>query len=422
MGAIQLSYSTFGLTELEFFDAIDAVDRAGYEGVEISFHRDQFNVFDVDDAYLARLRRHLDGLGVKPACIATAAHFFTPQRPHEPSLMALERAGRARRIDLVKRGIHVARALGVNLVTFGSGFIRDEHVAHPGIDPTALLVDSIRECLAGIHDDEDITLLIEPEPGMHIETLAEGLALMRAVGSPKFKLHIDICHAYCSEANYVAALAEAAPHARYLHISDAREGWNVRIADDAEDLAIDLRQQSVLVHFPDTADYLLVDPEHPIHFRDRPVTRARAARIDALLADAGVRVPLASVDYASLYAGSSALDDEIFTWAISVPGLGYDVLERAKPVMNYLRGARQAPLVTRMLANTRTGIAHFHEIPGEGTLDFAASFKALVEGGFRGYGSVELYHHVASWRGALEASQRHLAPLIRAANAAEVAA
>ncbi len=125
MGAIRLSYSTFGLTNLDFLDAIDAVDRAGYEGVEISFHRDQFNPFNVDDDYLAAVRQRLEARRVKAACVATASHFFDPHRPHEPSLMALEKTARMRRIDLVRRGIHVARQLGVNLVTFGSGFTRD---------------------------------------------------------------------------------------------------------------------------------------------------------------------------------------------------------------------------------------------------------------------------------------------------------
>lgn len=409
MGAIQLSYSTFGLTGLDFLDALDAVDRAGYEGVEISFHRDQFNPFDIDDDDLARVRKRLDALRVKPACVATASHFFTPSRPHEPSLMAVERAGRKRRIDLVRRGIHVARRLGVRLVTFGSGFIRDEHVANPGIDPGELLADSIRECLREIRDDEDITLLIEPEPGMYIETLAQGLALLREVGSPKFKLHIDICHAYCSEPDYIGALAAAASEARYLHISDARAGYNLKIVQDAEHLAIDLDFASVLVHFPDTTDYLLLDRKHPVHFRDAPLTHARQARIDALLTRAGVTKPLAVMDYTSLYAGASPLDDEIFTYLISVPGLSYDVLERARPVVAWLRGARNPPLVERMVANTRTGVVHFHEIPGEGTLDFGASFRALTDNGFSGYGSVELYHHVASWEKALTDSYRHLA-------------
>lgn len=412
---IQLSYSTFGLTNLSFPAAIDAVARAGYAGVELSFHREQFNPFNLSEADLDDVQRHLQAARIVPACVATASHFFTPSRPHEPSLLTLDVAGRKRRIDLVKRGIRVARRLGVGLVTFGSGFLREEHVRQPTVDPGELLADSIRECLREIRDDEDITLLIEPEPGMYIETLEQGLALIRAVGSRRFALHIDICHAYCSEPDYLGALAQAAPFARYLHISDACEGRNLRIVPDDAVAGFDLEAASTLVYFPDTADYLLVDRRHPLYFGDRAPDLARRRRIEALLAQAGIDQPAGMVDYGSLYAGASPLDDEIFTYLISVPGLGFDVLERAWPIAAHLRGVRGPALFERMVANTRTGIVHFHEIPGEGTLDLAASFRALNEHGFRGFGSVELYHHVESWQQALDDSYRHLAAIAQPA-------
>jgi len=405
---IKLSYSTFGLTNLNFLDAIDAVDRAGYTGIELSFHRDQFNPFDVTDEYLAAVKKRLDAARVKVACVATASHFFTPQRPHEPSLMAPDLAGRKRRIDLVKRGIHVARKLGVSLVTFGSGFIRDEHVSNPSVNPRELLVDSIQQCLRELRRDEDITLLIEPEPGMFIETMEQGLSLVNEINSPRFQLHVDICHAYCSEKNYVAALAQAAPHTRYLHISDARQGYNLKLIKDAENLTFDLTFASYLIYFPESADYLLVDASRPLYFCDEKPTRERHRRIETLLSRAGVRKSPAYVNYPGLYAGATPFDDEIFTYLISVPGLSYDVLERAKPILAYLRGA----LVDKMVANTLTGVVHFHEIPGEGTLDFAASFKALTDNGFSGYGSVELYHHVASWEKALADSYRCLSQFV----------
>lgn len=406
---IKLSYSTFGLTKLNFLDAIDEVGKAGYPGIEISFHRDQFNPFEITDEYLLAVKKRLEAARVKAACVATASHFFTPSRPHEPSLMSPDLAGRKRRIDLAKRGIHVARKLGVSLVTFGSGFIRDEHVTNPSVNPRELLLDSIQECLREIHDDEDITLLIEPEPGMFIETMEQGLSLISEINSPRFQLHVDICHAYCSEQNYVAALAEAAPYTRYLHISDAREGYNLKIVKMAENLKFDLNFASYLVYFPETADFLLIDRSHPLYFCDAKPTHQQLKKIETLLSQAGVEKALAYVDYPSLYVGATPFDDEIFTYLISIPGLSYDVLERARPIAAYLRGVKNdRPLVDKMVANTLTGIVHFHEIPGEGTLDFAASFKALTDGGFSGYGSVELYHHVASWEKALNDSYRHL--------------
>lgn len=413
MSRIQLAYSTFGLTNLDFTDALVEVDKAGYDGVEISFHRDHFNPFNINDADLEQIRRQLDELRIKPACVATASHFFNPLRPHDPSLMAPSLAGRKRRIDLIKRGIHVARKLGAPLVTFGSGFVRAEHLGKPEIDPWQLLVESIQECVSEIRDDEDITLLIEPEPGMLIETMQEGLDIIEAVDSPRFRLHIDMCHAYCSETDYVAALGQAAPMARYLHVSDAQQGYNLKIVNAADELEFDLDFASYLVYFPQTADFLLVDREHPCLFSDGVPGASVLQRSAMMLRQAGIDAQPRQVDYNTLYAGSSELDDEIFTYLISIPGMDFEVLERAAPIIAWLRGANAPALVTQRVANTLTGIVHFHEIPGRGTMDFAASFKALTDHGFTGFGTLELYHDVNNWQQALTESHDHLRPLLQ---------
>ncbi len=412
---IKLSYSTFGLTNLDFLRAIAVVDQAGYPGVELSFHRDQFNPFDMTDEYLDAVKRKLDSLEVTAACMSTASHFFTPQRPHEPSLMTPDLAGRKRRIDLVRRGVHVARRLGIPLVSFGSGFIRDEHVSNPSVNLRELLVDSIHQCLASLHDDEDITLLIEPEPGMYIETLEQGMNLVDEIGSPRFQLHLDLNHNYCSETNYLEALGKAAPRAKFLHVSDSQEGYNLKLVKMRDDLKMDLNFAKYLIYFPETANYLLVDPNHPIYFCDEAPDAKQKKRIESILGSVNIAAPPAFVDYNSLYKGQSPFESEIFVYLISVPDLTYDVLERARPIIIYLRSTKDAEgklLMDKMVANTLTGIVHFHEIPGEGTMDFAATFKTLKDNGFSGYASVELYHHVASWEKALADSYAHLSQFV----------
>lgn len=412
---IQLCYSTFGMTKLNFMDAIEAVDRAGYAGVELAFHRDQFNVFNVTDDDLAAIRKRFESLRARPACVATASHFFTPSRPHEPSLMSPDLAGRKRRIDLIRRGIHVARKVGAPFVTFGSGFIREEHLLHPEVNPHELLVDSIHQCLRALQDEDEITLLIEPEPGMYIETVEQAIRLVNDVNSPRFRLHIDLCHMYCSEKDFITALARVAPYTRYLHVSDARQGYNLKILAWSPDLNLDMDFASYLIYFPDTAEYLLVDREHPIYFYDEfKPGPMRQKQIEDLLGQAGVTLSPRFVDYSTLYAGISPFDDEIFTYLISVPRLSFDVLERARPILLYLRMPIHdgKSLVDKMVANTLTGIVHFHEIPGEGTFDFGAAFRTLKENGYAGYASVELYHHVESWEKALNDSYRHLTQFV----------
>ncbi|WP_454560806.1 sugar phosphate isomerase/epimerase family protein [Mycobacterium haemophilum] len=412
---IELSYSTFGLTNIDFLDSITEVDKSGYPGIELAFHRDHFNPFNLTDEYVGEIKKRLSSVQTKAACVATASHFFSPSRPHEPSLMSPDLAGRKRRIDLVRRGIDLARKLDVPLVTFGSGFIRDEHVMNPSANPRELLVDSIHQCLASVHDGEDITLLIEPEPGMFIETIEQGLSLINEVNSPKFQLHVDMCHLYCSDKDYVGALAKVAPYTRFLHVSDAQRGYNLKILKPTDDMKLDLDFANYLVYFPEFADYLLVDADRPIYFCDQAPSKAQEKRLQDLLDSVNITKKLTLVNYGKLDASASPHDDEIFTYLISVPGLSYDVLERARPIILYLRTTRDTQgklLMDKMVANTLTGIAHFHEVPGEGTMDFASGFKALTDNGFSGYASVELYHHVASWEKAMNDSFKHLSQFL----------
>jgi hypothetical protein len=216
---------------------------------------------------------------------------------------------------------------------------------------------------------------------------------------------------YCSEQDYISALGKAAPYTRFLHVSDAQQGYNLKIVKMENNLSLDLNFANYLVYFPESADYLLVDRNHPMVFYDDPISSQQDKQIEQILGQVNIQKRAAYVDYNRLYAGETPFDNEIFTYLISVPALSFDVLERAKPIVAYLRGTKNAegkPFMDKMVANTLTGIVHFHEIPGEGTLDFSASFKALADNGYSGYASVELYHHVESWQKALDDSFRHL--------------
>ncbi len=250
---------------------------------------------------------------------------------------------------------------------------------------------------------------------MYIETLEQGMNLVDEIGSPRFQLHLDLNHNYCSEVNYLEALGKAAPRAKFLHVSDSQEGYNLKLVKMRDDLKMDLNFAKYLIYFPETADYLLVDPNHPIYFCDEAPDAKQKKRIESILGSVNIAAPPAFVDYNSLYKGQSPFESEIFVYLISVPGLTYDVLERARPIIIYLRSTKDAEgklLMDKMVANTLTGIVHFHEIPGEGTMDFAATFKTLEDNGFSGYASVELYHHVASWEKALADSYAHLSQFV----------
>lgn len=401
---LQLSYSTNGLLSLDLFAAIEAVQQAGYAGVELSFDKKQFNPFEMDQRDIRSLRHFLARCGIKPACIATPTITFLADRPHEPSMICLDRAGRKQRIDLVRKGIEIAKALGAPIVSFGSGFIRDEHVNRPNINPYEILAESVNECLKDIGD---VTLVIEPEPGMLIETLDQAIAFIESVASPNFRLHMDLCHVYCSETDYAGSISKATPYTKYLHVSDTEEGCNLKLVAYSPDMKMNFGFANYLIYFPETCDFLFLSQDRAIFFYETRPCAELAAIIDNIISDNNVG-SVQQIYYHDLHRTSSHLDREINTYAVSVPGLSFYVLDRAKPILKYLRTSNPKEgnqiILKRKIANSLTDKVHYHDIPGRGKIDFANTFGILEKNGFSGYATVELYHHVDAWQKALHES------------------
>jgi sugar phosphate isomerase/epimerase len=402
MSSIQFSYSTFGLTDLTIIEAIHAVADAGYAGIELAFHKNNFNPFEINHDLLDEVKSTLKARSIEPACISAPTHFFMDTRPHEPSLMCTDIAGRKLRIDLIKRAIRVAQYVGAPLVCFGSGFIREEHVKNPDINPRQLLIDGIKECLQTC---KDVTLVIEPEPGMYIETIDDGVNLINEINDDKFRLHLDLNHVSCGNFDFVEKMAAAAPLAKYLHISDTVDGYNLKMSTIDEDVERDMRHANQLIYFPETADYLLLDQKRSLYFHDSALTGEQQSRIEKVAANYNSGIAVEHVDYNALVNSPSSYDPEIDVYGFSIQRMSFYVVDRAKPILRYIR---EQGIADKMVANTLTGKVHFHEIPGKGEIDFRKCFSILIDNGYRGFGSVELYHHVDRWQQALSESLSYL--------------
>ncbi len=72
----KLSYSTNGLTELSFEKAVFEVEKAGFQGIELSFQKNEFNPFTLNEFDIKRIKNILENSNIKPVCISTATTFF----------------------------------------------------------------------------------------------------------------------------------------------------------------------------------------------------------------------------------------------------------------------------------------------------------------------------------------------------------
>lgn len=408
----KLSYSTNGLTKLDFFQAISEVEKAGFEGVELSFQYGQFNPFTLTDEELSKIKSFFDKSKIKPVCISTATPRFLSNIPHEPSLISLDANKRRQRIELMQKGIEIALKIGIPIISFQSGYLRKEHNDNPLINPRKLLIEGIKKCLDNIGD---ATLVIEPEPGMYIETLNDAISLIDEVSSPNFRLHLDIGHVYCTEDDYIKSIGESIPFVEYMHLADIKEGYNLRLicqpTYSLKPSKINLDFAGYLISIQN--DFLFIDKKQCICFYSNEFNDSEKddVRNFAHTLNGGFSVKFVNLENVHRITSNKEIDLEVKAFLDSVAGIDFEVIRKSEPVLKFLRNkhdVNNGPIVTKPICNTTKGKVHYHEFPGRGEIDFNATLRALRENNYTGYVTVELYNHSDVWESVLSVSREYL--------------
>ena len=116
------------------------------------------------------------------------------QKYWHPSWIEPDRNYRQIRIDHTKRALTLAKELGAPCITTEPG-----GPVEPGESWDAalkLFVEMIKP-VAEHAEKEGVLLLVEPEPGLLIETADQFVEFMRHIDSPAVGLNFDIGHSYC---------------------------------------------------------------------------------------------------------------------------------------------------------------------------------------------------------------------------------
>jgi sugar phosphate isomerase/epimerase len=213
-----LGYGTNGLGDHPLPAALDLLDGSGYDAVALTLgfpHLDPWAPAADLAALRDRLARARDGRGMRVVVETGTRYLLDPRRKHAPALVD---ADAGLRPAYLRRAVEVAAALGAPAVQLFSG-VRAADV------PAAAADDRLRERLPGLvrHAAEHgVRLALEPEPGMHVETVADALRLRADLGDPDaLGLTVDVGHCLVVEPGGVAgALAAAGPHLAHVQIDD----------------------------------------------------------------------------------------------------------------------------------------------------------------------------------------------------------
>ncbi len=194
--SLRYAWNTNGCANHRLYDAIELVADAGYDGLALTLDWHHLDPFASD--WQQQTEKLGDTLNRKNlgSVLETGARFLlNPKIKHEPTLINPESAGRQHRIAFLKRAIDIAAILDSEAVSFWAG-VRQPSVGNEQAD--AWLVEGISELLhyAG---ERNVTMAVEPEPGMQIETIADLQRIARSIDKAvqdRLTLALDVGHVW----------------------------------------------------------------------------------------------------------------------------------------------------------------------------------------------------------------------------------
>ncbi len=215
-----LAYSSNAYLNFSIEETIARIAGLGYAGLEL--------LADVPHAWPAgmleqRKRAIRECLEQHRLAISNLNGFMMnavadPRQPYwHPSWIEPDRHYRAIRREHTKRALRLAKELGASSIqTEGGGPLQDGQSWQLAAD---VFYDEIMPCVA-LAEQLEVLLLIEPEPGLMIETFEQHLEFAGRIGSPWLGLNFDIGHAYCVGEAPERWIARMAPHTKHYHLED----------------------------------------------------------------------------------------------------------------------------------------------------------------------------------------------------------
>lgn len=217
---MKFAFSTNAYLNYSFNEAVTRLAKLGYPAVEI--------MADVPHAWPAFMLEEQkqalrDALARNRLQISNINSFMMHavndprQRYWHPSWIEPDRHYRQIRIDHTKRALTLAKELGAPCITTEPG-----GPVEPGASWQAalqLFVEMIKP-VAEHAEKEGVLLLVEPEPGLLIETCEQFEEFMRHIDSPAVAMNYDIGHAFCVKDDPATTIPRVAKFIRHFHLED----------------------------------------------------------------------------------------------------------------------------------------------------------------------------------------------------------
>ena len=217
---MKLAFSSNAYLRFSFNDAAKKISKLGYQGIEI--------MADVPHAWPAFMLEEQkqgirDSLKSNNLEISNINSFMmhavndSRQRYWYPSWIEPDKHYRQIRIDHTMRCLTMAKELGAPCITTEPGGPVEAWASwNAGLK---LFVEMLKPVIEHA-EKEGVLLLIEPEPGLLIETADQFLEFIGHIKSPMVGCNFDIGHSYCVGDDPASTIPRLAKYIKHFHLED----------------------------------------------------------------------------------------------------------------------------------------------------------------------------------------------------------
>lgn len=217
---MRLAFSSNAYMRFPFAEAAARIAELGYEGLEL--------MADVPHAWPAGLldcKKQLireamadNGLAFSNVNAFMMNAVADARQPYwYPSFIEDDPGYRSVRIDHTRRALSLCAELGApHITTEPGGPIAPGMTRPQAIDRFVEALKPLAEHAGNV----GVGLLIEPEPGLLLETTDQYLEVMERVDHPAIGLNFDVGHAYCMSEDLPKQIAKMARYTRHYHVED----------------------------------------------------------------------------------------------------------------------------------------------------------------------------------------------------------
>lgn len=231
---MKFAFSSNAFLRFDLIETISIVAKAGYEGIEIMADAPHAYPLHLTDARIAEIRGALRHRNLAISNVNAFMHCADGDTYH-PSWIEKDPAMRAKRVDYTLRCIDLAEQLGASNISTEpggplEGMSRDEGMR------------LFKEGLAAVEAKaraKGIRILIEPEPGLLVESSSEFLELFQDLDPTVFGLNFDVGHFFCvgeDPARLVHSLQGKFHHFHLEDIAASRKHHHLQLGEGAIDV------------------------------------------------------------------------------------------------------------------------------------------------------------------------------------------